>query len=116
MVGFLQLRLPVSPHLRLAASAATSATDASPCALAVNGVSLMSGCGLDALVVGTDGVCAAALDPPNQPRAACFDTKVQGRHSPHDPIGPHGTPLGPVGPPPEPYAGDLPNMAGAGPP
>ena len=25
-----------------------------------------------------DGVCAAVLDPPYQPRAACFDTKTQG--------------------------------------
>ena len=65
-------------HVHLEASAANSALDAHPCSLTVNGVDLMSGCGLNRLVVGRDGVCAAVLDSPNRPRAACFDTRVQG--------------------------------------
>ena len=44
-----------------------------PC---ISGVDLFAGCGLDRLVVGRDGVCVAALDPPAVPRAACFDTKA----------------------------------------
>jgi len=87
------------PHLHLAATAATSGTKAadgpsaqtsglhghaagtsgfSGCAMSVNGLDLFSGCELDKLVVGRDGVCAALIDPPNKPRAACFDTKTQG--------------------------------------
>ena len=48
------------------------------CKLEVNGVDLMEGCGLNKVVVGRDAMCAAVLDPPNAPRAACFDTKVVG--------------------------------------
>ena len=48
---------------------------AASCALTVNGLDLMDGCELNKLVVGRDGVCAAVIDPPNKPRAACFDTK-----------------------------------------
>ena len=61
-------------HLRLAASAATTTET---CELMVNGLNLFgdTGCALDRLVVGRDGVCVAALDPPNTPRATCFDTK-----------------------------------------
>ena len=63
------------PHLELNATAATSFDS---CDLTLNGLSLISGCGLDKLVVGRDGVCAAVIDPPNSPRAACFNTKVSG--------------------------------------
>jgi hypothetical protein len=62
-------------HLRLRALAATSTGS---CAMSLNGLDLFSGCGLDQIVVGRDGVCAARVDDPNQPRAACFDTKTQG--------------------------------------
>lgn len=65
------------PHLELVATAATSSAT---CSMTVNGVDLFSdvtGCGLDKLVVGRDGVCAALIDPPYAPRAACFDTKTQ---------------------------------------
>ena len=46
--------------------------------MSVNGVDLFgaTGCGLDRLVVGRDGVCVAVLDPPALPRAICFDTKM----------------------------------------
>jgi hypothetical protein len=46
--------------------------------MSVNGVDLFgaTGCGLDRLVVGRDGVCVAVLDPPALPRATCFDTKM----------------------------------------
>ena len=66
------------PHLHVEATAATSADT---CDLSVNGLSLMSanGCGLDRLVDGRDGVCVALIDPPNKPRAACFDTKTAGK-------------------------------------
>ena len=66
------------PHLELVATAATTSDT---CAMTVSGLDLFSdamGCGLDRLVVGRDGVCAAVLDPPHKPRAACFDTKTQG--------------------------------------
>jgi hypothetical protein len=66
-------------HLHLEATAATSATNAQSCALSVSGLDLMHGCGLNRLVVGRDGVCAAVVNPPNKPRAACFDTKTQGQ-------------------------------------
>lgn len=86
------------PHLRLEVSAATSGTNAAPggavtsglhghaagttgysgCVLTANGLDLLEGCGLNKIVVGRDGVCAALIDPPNAPRAACFDTKAQG--------------------------------------
>ena len=86
------------PNLRLEVSAATSGTNAAPngaitsglhghaagttgydgCVLTANGLDLLQGCGLNKLVVGRDGVCAALIDPPNKPRAACFDTKTQG--------------------------------------
>ena len=65
------------PHVELAATAATTSDS---CAMAVNGLDLFSsatGCALDKLVVGRDGVCAALIDP-YAPRAACFDTKTQG--------------------------------------
>jgi len=64
------------PHLQLEATAATSTAT---CALSVNGLNLMSSCGLDRLVVGRDGVCVAAINPPDRPRTACFDTKTQGQ-------------------------------------
>ena len=38
----------------------------------------MSTCGLHRLVASNDGVCAAVINPPEQPRVACFNTKVQG--------------------------------------
>ena len=63
------------PHLDLNATAATTFES---CDLTINGLSLISGCGLDKQVVGRDGVCAAVIDPPNSPRAACFNTKVSG--------------------------------------
>ena len=66
-------------HLRLEATAATSGVSPKPCALSVNGLDLMNGCGLNKIVVGRDGVCAVVVDPPNKPRAACFDTKTQGQ-------------------------------------
>lgn len=44
----------------------------------LNGVDLFRSCGLDRLVVGRDGVCAAAVNEPNEPRAACFDTRTAG--------------------------------------
>ena len=86
------------PHLSLEVTAATSGTNAAPggaitsglhghaagtsgysgCIMSVNGVDLLEGCGMNKLVVGRDGVCAALIDPPNKPRAACFDTKAQG--------------------------------------
>ena len=52
--------------------------DAVGCSMSVNGVNLMGTCGLDRIVVGRDGVCAAVVDSTNPPRAACFDTKVAG--------------------------------------
>jgi len=87
------------PHLQLAATAATTSEscamsangelaplnpawspyvlqDTTVCTPIMAGVDLFAGCGLDRLVVGRDGVCVAALDPPAVPRAACFDTKV----------------------------------------
>ena len=64
------------PHLHLHAVAATSSTS---CALLVNGVDMMAGCGLESLVVGRDGVCGVVVDLPSKPRAACFDTKTQGQ-------------------------------------
>ena len=64
------------PHTQLVATAATTSGS---CALSANGLDLMAGCGLENLVIGRDGVCAALIDPPNQPRAACFDTKTQGQ-------------------------------------
>ena len=87
------------PHLHLEARAATTTTSTgastavtsglhghaagagggpASCQMWVNGVDLMAGCELNKLVVGRDGVCAALIDPPNKPRAACFDTKTQG--------------------------------------
>lgn len=51
---------------------------AQDCAMYLNGVNLFSTCGLDRLTVGRDGVCVAAVDVPNEPRAACFDTRVAG--------------------------------------
>ena len=66
------------PHLKLEASAATSGPSPQQCEMRVNGLDLFGGCGLDKLVVGRDGVCAAVVDPPNQPRAQCFDTKTGG--------------------------------------
>jgi hypothetical protein len=47
--------------------------------MSINGLDLMTGCELNKLVLGRDGVCAAMIDPPHRPRAACFDTKVQGQ-------------------------------------
>ena len=86
------------PHLSLEVTAATSGTKAAAggaqtsglhghaagtngyagCVMTLNGVDLLAGCELNKLVVGRDGVCAALIDPPNKPRAACFDTKTQG--------------------------------------
>ena len=63
------------PVLRFEAKAATTSD---VCELKVNGADLFRGCGLDRLVVGKDGVCAAVIDAPDQPRAACFDTKTEG--------------------------------------
>ena len=65
------------PSLQLMATAATTLDS---CAMSVNGLGLFAGCGLDRLVVGRDGVCAAqiSLDVnslPAAPRAACFDTR-----------------------------------------
>ena len=48
------------------------------CSMRVNGVDLFEGCGLNQLVVGRDGVCAAVINSPDAPRAACFDTKTAG--------------------------------------
>ena len=66
-------------HLFMAAQAATSAV---PCALSVNGLDVMPGCGLDRLVEGRDGVCAVVVDPPHKPRAMCFDTRTPGVGAP----------------------------------
>ena len=56
---------------------ALAATSLESCAMSVNGLDLFAeaGCALDRLVVGRDGVCAAVVDFPSVPRAACFDTK-----------------------------------------
>ena len=59
--------------MRVVATAATSSSD---CALTVNGLDLLSGCGLNNLVTGRDGVCAAFIEPPGAPRAMCFNTKT----------------------------------------
>ena len=67
------------PHLELNATAATTLDS---CAMAVSGLDLFKGCGLDRLVVGRDGVCVARIDEPNVPRAACFDTKTEGVGAP----------------------------------
>ena len=62
------------PHLLLEATAATSTA---PCALSVNGLNLVSSCGLDRSSA-FDGVCVAVVDQPNAPRTACFDTRTEG--------------------------------------
>ena len=64
------------PHLRMEATAATTAA---PCSLAVNGVELLSACDTDKMAAYLDGgVCAASVDTASQPRTACFDTKTEG--------------------------------------
>ena len=67
-------------HLEIEARAATAS--GGDCALSVNGLDLFKGCGLDTVVVGRDGVCAAVLDSragrASAPRAACFDTRSEG--------------------------------------
>ena len=62
------------PSLRLEAAAASGDQ---PCALMVNGVDLFTSCGLGRLARSV-GVCAALVDAPNPPRAACFDTTAPG--------------------------------------
>ena len=73
--GFAVADTNTCPHVQLNATAATTLTT---CAMTANGIDLFAGCGLDRLVVGRDGVCVARLDPPNVPRAACFDTRTEG--------------------------------------
>ena len=65
------------PHLRLEA---TAHTDAAGCSLKVNGVDLLSSCGVDRSAAYLNGsVCAAVVDSAAAPRAACFDTKTAGK-------------------------------------
>ena len=65
----------VCPHLSLRAEAATTLDS---CGMSANGLDLFTGCGLDRLVVGRDGVCAVLIQSGRVPRATCFDTKAQG--------------------------------------
>ena len=63
------------PSFLLEAAAASTET---PCSLIVNGVDLMRGCELGRLEASYRGVCAALINPPNTPRASCFDTTLEG--------------------------------------